>query len=203
MRRTACPGRPPRSGTSGARATESIQGFATEISVNQGETVDFKIDTDATDYRIDIYRLGWYQGNGARRSRRSTPPRRREPAAEPALLIDGTTDDNLVDCGNWSVVGVVDRAGRRASGVYIAKPDACRRRRARATSSSSSATTTAAPTSCSRPSDTTWQAYNPYGGYSLYGSAVHGARPEASYNRPFTTRGGATTRTGSSTPNTR
>ena len=35
----------------------SIQGFATEISVNPGETVSFKIDTDAAGFRIDIYRL--------------------------------------------------------------------------------------------------------------------------------------------------
>src|SRR4029077_14534834 len=35
----------------------SIQGFATDISVNRGETVRFKIDTDASDYRLDIYRI--------------------------------------------------------------------------------------------------------------------------------------------------
>ena len=28
----------------------SIQGFATDISVNVGQTIDFKIDTDAADY---------------------------------------------------------------------------------------------------------------------------------------------------------
>jgi hypothetical protein len=32
----------------------TIQGFATAISVNQGETIDFKITTPATNYRIDI-----------------------------------------------------------------------------------------------------------------------------------------------------
>lgn len=39
----------------------SIQGFATEISVNKGETVHFKIQTNANNYTIDIYRLGYYQ----------------------------------------------------------------------------------------------------------------------------------------------
>src|SRR3954471_18606357 len=44
----------------------SIQGFATDISVNKGETVQFKIKTDASSYSISIYRLGYYDGNGAR-----------------------------------------------------------------------------------------------------------------------------------------
>ena len=45
----------------------SIQGFATDISVNKGQTVHFKIETSpAAAYTITIYRLGYYQGNGAR-----------------------------------------------------------------------------------------------------------------------------------------
>src|SRR5581483_8975956 len=44
----------------------SIQGFATDISVNVGQTVFFKINTSASQYRIDIYRLGYYGGAGAR-----------------------------------------------------------------------------------------------------------------------------------------
>src|SRR3712207_3295536 len=43
----------------------SIQGFATDISVNQGQTVQFKVDTNSPDYRLDIYRMGYYQGDGA------------------------------------------------------------------------------------------------------------------------------------------
>src|SRR5262252_3495330 len=44
----------------------TIQGFATDMSVNRGQTVHFKINTDATDYQITIYRLGYYGGLGAR-----------------------------------------------------------------------------------------------------------------------------------------
>jgi hypothetical protein len=45
----------------------SIQGFATDISVNKGQTVHFKINvTDAASFGIKIYRIGYYQGNGAR-----------------------------------------------------------------------------------------------------------------------------------------
>lgn len=34
----------------------SIQGFGTDISVNVGERVEFKVKTDAPAYRLDIYR---------------------------------------------------------------------------------------------------------------------------------------------------
>src|SRR5262245_14410121 len=43
-----------------------IQGFATDISVNAGETVSFKISSDSPRYRLDMYRLGYYGGTGAR-----------------------------------------------------------------------------------------------------------------------------------------
>ena len=51
-------------------------------------------------------------------------------------------------------------------------------------------------------SDTTWQAYNSYGGNSLYTGAPAGRAYKVSYNRPFTTREN-TPRTGSSTPSSR
>lgn len=45
---------------------ESIEGFATEYSVNAGQTVTFKIKTDSKKYQIRIFRMGWYNGLGAR-----------------------------------------------------------------------------------------------------------------------------------------
>src|SRR5262245_51611774 len=44
----------------------SLQGFTTDISINHGSTVFFKIQAGTNNWRIDIYRLGYYQGNGAR-----------------------------------------------------------------------------------------------------------------------------------------
>src|SRR5689334_22009308 len=53
-------------GVSGA-GDSAIQGFATDISVDHGQTVSFKVnDTTLAAYHIDIYRMGYYQGNGAR-----------------------------------------------------------------------------------------------------------------------------------------
>ena len=45
----------------------TIQGFATDISVNKGGTISFKVTTTASSFSINIYRLGYYQGNGARK----------------------------------------------------------------------------------------------------------------------------------------
>jgi hypothetical protein len=45
----------------------SIQGFATDISAAPGDTVHFKVDTSASAFRLDIYRLGYYAGRGARK----------------------------------------------------------------------------------------------------------------------------------------
>lgn len=169
---------------------ESIQGFTTKISVNQGETVDFKVDTDALDYRIDIYRLGWYQGNGARKVATIDTSATTETQQPNCAVIDGTTDDNLVDCGNWSVSASWSVPADATSGLYIAKPT-----RADNGGASHIAFVVRDDDGNSdllfQTSDTTWQAYNPYGGYNTYDSGSSGVNAQkVSYNRPVTTRGG-------------
>src|SRR5260370_6815011 len=81
---------------SGAGDT-SIQGFATDISVNQGGTVSFKINTNANSYNITVFRLGYYGGNGARQIA-TVSPSARLPQTHPAYLTSSTT--HLYDCGN-------------------------------------------------------------------------------------------------------
>ncbi len=61
----------------------SIQGYATDISVDQGETVHFKVDTDADDYRLDVYRMGYYGGDGARQVA-TVEPSASLPQAQPS-----------------------------------------------------------------------------------------------------------------------
>src|SRR5712692_6352964 len=72
----------------------TIQGFATSISVNQGETVHFKIKTNAKAYRLDIFRIGYYQGNGARYLT-TISPSAPLPQNQPACLTDSKT--GLID----------------------------------------------------------------------------------------------------------
>src|SRR5205807_2227435 len=45
----------------------SIEGYASELSVIPGEQVHFHVSShDGYRYRIEVYRLGWYGGLGAR-----------------------------------------------------------------------------------------------------------------------------------------
>jgi len=95
----------------------SIQGFATDISVNTGQTVTFKIKTDSANYKIDIYRLGYYGGAGARFMTTLgtfTQPQNQTVtcAADPLT--------GLVDCGNWAVSASWTATGA-VSGIYVAK----------------------------------------------------------------------------------
>ena len=44
-----------------------IEGYASETSVLPGESVRFHVSTAQGDrYRVEVYRLGWYGGRGAR-----------------------------------------------------------------------------------------------------------------------------------------
>jgi hypothetical protein len=61
------PGNPDTQWDLAGGGSTNIEGFAIDISVNRGQTVSFKINTNSTNYRIDIYRLGYYQGLGARK----------------------------------------------------------------------------------------------------------------------------------------
>src|SRR5499427_6716203 len=62
----------------------AIQGFATSMSVNAGQTESFKIDTPASSYHIDILRVGYYQGNGARKVVPNLLPSASLPQTQPA-----------------------------------------------------------------------------------------------------------------------
>ena len=70
------PGNPSGNWDVAGAGSANIQGFATNISVNRGETVRFKVSTNSNNYRLDIYRLGYYGGLGARliTTRRSPSP---------------------------------------------------------------------------------------------------------------------------------
>src|SRR5215470_10341051 len=164
----------------------SIQGFATDISVNKGDTIAFKINTPASAYTITIYRMGYYQGNGARQIATVTPSATL-PQRQPGCLTN--TPTGLVDCGNWAVSASWAVPATAVSGIYFAKLV-----RTDGTSGSSHVFFIVRDDASRsdllvQTSDTTWQAYNTYGGNSLYVGAPAGRAYKVSYNRPFTTRG--------------
>src|ERR1700680_5048904 len=61
----ALPGDPPSDWQTTGAGDPTIQGFATSMSVNGGQTISFKIKTPSTAYHIDILRLVYYGGDGA------------------------------------------------------------------------------------------------------------------------------------------
>ena len=93
----------------------TLQGFATDISVNHGSTINFKIQSATSNWRIDIYRLGYYQGNGARLI---TTISKSGAASQQTPIVDSTT--GLVDAGNWTVTASWTVPSTAVSGVYIA-----------------------------------------------------------------------------------
>ena len=174
--------------------SSNIEGFATDISVDNGNRVDFKINTNSSNYRIEIYRLGYYGGMGARLV---TTIQHTGVQNQPTPLRDATT--GLVDAGNWSVSASWNVPADAVSGVYIAKlvrQDGTFGENhipfiVRDDSSTSDIVF--------QTSDTTWQAYNGWGGANFYGGngpatgQGAGRAYAVSYNRPIATRGGVGT----------
>jgi hypothetical protein len=96
----------------------SIQGFAEEFSITLGETAHFKVKTDATAYRIDIYRLGYYDGLGARLVG-TVLPSAKLPQKQPECLSEMST--LLVDCVNWQRSASWESSVDGTSGIYLAR----------------------------------------------------------------------------------
>jgi hypothetical protein len=160
-----------------------IEGFASATSVNRDENISFFVNTSASDYTIDIYRVGWYGGTGARRM---MPSIIRRGTQQPIPSPD--PNFSLVECV-WNEPYILSIPNNPAdptewaSGVYLAKLSA--------TSSSGSGQSYIifVVRDDSRSSDlyfqastNTYQAYNEWGKRSLYS----GPRAyKVSYNRPY------------------
>ena len=164
----------------------NIEGFATQMSVNHGQTVQFKISTDASSYSIDIYRLGYYGGDGARYIT-TINPTASLAQNQPAPVEDPST--GLVDCGDWQVSASWAVPTTAVSGVYIAdliRGDGQGESQIVFIVRNDSSTSDIV----FKTADSTWEAYNDWGGNSLYsGDGIEGSNDgrayAVSYNRPF------------------
>jgi hypothetical protein len=190
----ALTGDPPSDWEVNQAGDSTIQGYTTQMSVNVGQTEQFKINTPSTNYHIDILRLGYYGANGARIVQANIKPTVTLPQTQPPCQTFSAT--GLIDCGNWTVSASWTVPSTAVSGVYIAhlvRDDAKDLGgdsqipfvvRNDASHSSILVVT----------SDATWEAYNDYGGNSLYTCSVacpdgspkaYKAAYAVSYNRPF------------------
>ncbi|MBX4862009.1 DUF4082 domain-containing protein, partial [Rhizobium bangladeshense] len=174
--------------------SSNIEGFATDISVDNGKTISFKINTNSTNYRIDIYRLGYYGGMGARKV---DTIQHTGLQTQPNPLRNAST--GTVDAGNWAVSASWTVPEDSVSGVYIAKLV-----RQDGTSGQNHIPFIVRDDDSQsdivfQTADQTWQAYNGWGGANFYGGngpatgQGAGRAYAVSYNRPIATRGGVGT----------
>ena len=140
-------------------AEHEIEGYAGQASVRQGEPFPLFVSSTSPGYRVTAYRLGWYQGYGARKVWQSGPlrgHRQNGPVmAGPTNTIRTDWDPALdVPTDNWP------------PGSYLLRLDADSGGQRYVPVTVRSATT--AGKVVLKNGVETWQAYNTWGGYDLY-----------------------------------
>jgi hypothetical protein len=167
--------------------SDKIDGFTTDISTNVGGTVKFKIHAEA-DYNLKIYRMGYYGGSGARLITTLTPDQVISKANKPSGC-QGVAETGLLSCGTWGVSASWAVPATAVSGIYFAHIE----RKDNTNEDNHVVFVVRNDSSHSKmifqTSDTTWQAYNTWGGNSLYSGEPVGRAYAVSYDRPFSTRG--------------
>jgi hypothetical protein len=168
-----------------------IEGYASEVSVLPGEQVHFHVSTSEGDrYRLEIYRLGWYGGLGARLlgclpgcggdepghtlGRRTSVFRAQWPVTDTFSVPTDAVSGYYYALLRLTQGG--DETGARAWVVFIVRDPPTRH----------SQILVQVPVN-------TWQAYNPWGGKSLYAFNSTDLAPDTrvSFDRPlaFTAQG--------------
>jgi hypothetical protein len=165
-----------------------IEGYASRTSVNRGDTISLFVHTTDSSYRIDVYRMGWYGGMGARLI---AGPIIRHGVSQPMPSMDSRT--GFIECA-WidpysMTAGSQANQEEWVSGIYLAKLTT--------EASGAQAYIIFVVRDDERPSDflfqssvTTYQAYNNWGGKSLYDFNSAGGRAHlVSFNRPYARSG--------------
>jgi hypothetical protein len=162
----------------------AITGYASEASVAPGESLHLHVSSPAS-YRVEIYRLGWYAGVGGRLvaclpgcSEYGSGQRYGAPAPN-----DATGEVRL----SWPVTDIVDVPTDWISGYYVARlvpvgdgPRGTVPFVVREGADRRSSILVEVPVN-------TWQAYNSWGGKSLYdfNSTDLRAANRVSFDRPY------------------
>jgi hypothetical protein len=153
----------------------TVEGYASEQSVLPGETVHFHVSSDpAGSYAIEIYRLGWYGGLGARLVGSL------EGLAETQQLGSSPTG------AAWPTTSELRIPADWVSGYYLARFTGANGGRAATMFVVRAPPARAAPILVQVPVNT-WQAYNAWGGKSLYNDNSSGGQraDRVSFERPF------------------
>src|SRR5256885_1142139 len=162
---------------------DAISGYGSKISVNHGDSIDFFVTTTAASFTIDIFRTGWYQGIGARKlaSLGSFPGVHQ--AIPPPDSVTG-----MIAC-NWTKTTTLAIPNTWVTGVYLAKLSASNGNKSFiffVVRNDGGAEDFVFQTSV-----TTYQAYNTWGGTSLYNNNTNKSvytyphATKVSFDRPF------------------
>ncbi len=178
------PGTPGWNDFSADLQPDTISGFGSQISVNHGGSIDFYVTTTAPSFTIDIFRTGYYQGIGARliESLGSFPGHHQAiPNPDPVT--------GMIACTNWTKTTTLQIPSTWVTGVYLAKLT---------TSTGNSSFIFFVVRDDSSTADlvfqtsvTTYEAYNTWGGTSLYNNLTNGQiypyphATKVSFDRPF------------------
>jgi hypothetical protein len=165
-----------------------IEGYASLTSVNRGGQIRLYVNTAEPTYTMDVFRMGYYGGLGARRMASTISRQGRVQVIPPPDAVTG-----LVEC-NWAdpyVLNIPHSADSTdwMSGIYLVKLTAG--------VSGKQQYIIFAVRDDTRFSDlimaqtvNTYQAYNPWGGKSLYGTLAKrddtaNKATKVSFNRPY------------------
>jgi hypothetical protein len=171
-------------GTSGWRITnqgpdDAINGYAGAQSVLPGQSFQLYVSTTAKSYRVDAFRFGWYQGHQARLVWES-----KSEHGHPQTAVHTTPGTHMVTA-SWQPSMTVSTAGWPA-GSYLLRLDASTGAQRYVPITVRSASTAGKVVIVD--DNTTWQAYNTWGGYSLYQGPDGLGRDrgyQVSFNRPY------------------
>ncbi len=161
----------------------AIEGFASQVSAVQGDTISLYVNTVAPSFYVQAYRMGWYGGTGGRLIWTSQEiPGRQQP---PPTFTPGI---NMVEC-HWEPSLSIDITAEWVPGVYLLKMIGADGQAQVTPITIRNDASTAAFLFMN--SVTTWQAYNLWGGYSLYYGDTGNSKSFAnrsrvvSFDRPY------------------
>jgi hypothetical protein len=179
-----------RPGTSAWRIAgdirDTIEGYANRVSAKGGDVVDLFVSTRARRFHVEAYRMGYYQGLGGRlvwTSGSVRGGRQRRPTLEHRT--------NMIEC-HWSRSLRLRVGPSWVQGVYLLKLVASNGGASYIPLTVRDDTSHAALVVQNEV--TTWQAYNKWGGYSLYEGPDASFRRRSrvvSFDRPYATPRGA------------
>lgn len=165
-----------------------IEGYASLTSVAQGDSIDLFVNTASPNYRMDVYRMGWYQGLGARHM---FGPILRKGTVQP--IPKPQEDTGLIEC-DWSDPYTLKIEKDWTQGVYLVKLQEDQTQKQSYILFVVRDDASIAPILFQLPVST-YQAYNFWGGKSLYATGSGDALPwgaetgiaatKVSYNRPY------------------